>query len=201
MKIKIIGVLIVILAFFFTCIYVQGLDIHILKSINLNRDKSFDFFFIWLTDSAAIVAYGTPFLLLLISLIKRNNVAQRNSLYVIISLVSAGIIVTSLKYSIDRTRPFLTYSFIQSVSDGGSPSFPSGHTSDAFVLATSLTLIYRKWYVILPFLIWALAVAYSRMDLGVHYPSDVMGGIIIGSGSALLCYGVRKRFNEQQINA
>jgi membrane-associated phospholipid phosphatase len=67
-------------------------------------------------------------------------------------------------------------------------SFPSGHTSNAFVTATSLSLNFKKWYVILPTYAWATAVGYSRMHMGVHYPSDVFAGAIVGAGSALITY-------------
>ncbi|MFY7909200.1 MAG: phosphatase PAP2 family protein, partial [Emticicia sp.] len=54
--------------------------------------------------------------------------------------------------------------------------------------ATSLSLTFRKWYVVIPAYTWASAAAYSRLHLGVHYPSDVLAGAAIGAGSAWLCY-------------
>jgi membrane-associated phospholipid phosphatase len=65
---------------------------------------------------------------------------------------------------------------------------PSGHTSTAFATATSLSMAYPKWYVIIPSYAWASSVGYSRMHLGVHYPSDVFIGAIVGSGSAFLTH-------------
>lgn len=106
--------------------------------------------------------------------------------------VSAGTTLL-LKYSIDRPRPFETYSFIVKLSDAGSPSFPSGHTSNAFATATSLSLAIPKWYVTAPALLWASAVGYSRMHLGVHYPSDVLVGAAIGAGSAFLSHYLNRR--------
>lgn len=89
-----------------------------------------------------------------------------------------------MKYGFNRKRPFVTYpDLITKKSEAGSPSFPSGHTSQAFATATSLSLAYPKWYVIAPSLLWAGAVGYSRMELGVHYPSDVLVGALIGIGS------------------
>ena len=55
-------------------------------------------------------------------------------------------------------------------------------------MATSLTLATKKWYVALPAYLWASGVAYSRMYLGVHYPSDLLGGIVIGVGTSLLTW-------------
>jgi len=105
-----------------------------------------------------------------------------------------------LKYSINRTRPFNKYSFITKKSAGGNPSFPSGHTSGAFATATSLCLAYPKWYVIATSYLWAGTVAYSRMHLGVHYPSDVIGGIIVGMGSSYIAYKLQKWINKKYFN-
>jgi membrane-associated phospholipid phosphatase len=66
------------------------------------------------------------------------------------------------------------------------------------MLATSLSLQYPKWYVIAPAYLYAGTVAYSRMDLGVHYPSDVLSGAIIGSGSAYITYKINRKIKWQQ---
>ena len=195
MKINVLGFL------FITALICYYYDIAILKAINLNRDTSLDFLFTCITNSAAPLAYGIPFLLLMVGLIKGNSLQQKNAFYIIVSVLLCAAITSIFKYSINRPRPFITYSFLQSIAEGGSPSFPSGHTCDAFVLATAISLAYKKWYIAIPFFLWAFSVGYSRIDLGVHYPSDVLGGIIIGSGSALLCNEIRKQFNKQQINA
>ncbi|HEU4788615.1 MAG TPA: phosphatase PAP2 family protein, partial [Flavobacterium sp.] len=53
-------------------------------------------------------------------------------------------------------------------------------------------------YVIAPSFLWAGAVGYSRMYLGVHYPTDVLAGAIVGSGSAFLCYKLNKWINKKR---
>lgn len=180
--------LIIILLFPVISIHSQNIDIDILKDINLNRNKQFDGVFRGITNSASAVAYAVPLLLLGYGFMKKDSTTKQKAFYISVTVASSAIISTIIKNSVNRPRPFITYSFIEKVSSGGSPSFPSGHTSDAFALATSLSIAYPKWYVIIPSYAWAGAVGYSRMDLGVHYPSDVLAGAIIGAGSAYLCY-------------
>lgn len=189
------------LALLLASICISGVDIRLLQYINLHRNTSLDRTFIYITNSAAMLAYGIPILLILVSLFKEDSIAQKNSLYIISAVIVSALIASACKYGIARPRPFLTYSFIQSVAEGGSPSFPSGHTCDAFALATAISLTYRKWYIVVPFFLWALLVGYSRMDLGVHYPSDVLGGIIIGFNAALLCHITRYWINKKKGNA
>jgi membrane-associated phospholipid phosphatase len=59
-------------------------------------------------------------------------------------------------------------------------------------LITECGLIMR-WYVIVPAFIWAGTVGFSRMYLGVHYPSDVLMGAVIGSGTAYLTHIINKK--------
>lgn len=105
------------------------------------------------------------------------------------SILVSGTITLGLKYAVDRPRPFVTHSDItQKDQHVGPYSFPSGHTAQAFALATSVSLCYPKWYVIAPSFAWAFTVGYSRMWLGVHYPGDVLTGAIIGTASAFGTY-------------
>lgn len=64
-------------------------------------------------------------------------------------------------------------------------SFPSGHTSTAFVIATSLSLSYPEWYVVVPAAAWAGSMGLTRVWHGVHYPSDVLVGAAIGTTAAV----------------
>lgn len=128
-----------------------------------------------------------------IALGTKNKLMQRKSITIFAGIVTAAALTTTLKYSINRTRPYETYPQIIKKTSGGSPSFPSGHTSDAFATATAFSLAHPKWYVIAPAYFWAASVGYSRIYLGVHYPSDVLVGAFVGAGSAYLCHVINKK--------
>jgi membrane-associated phospholipid phosphatase len=96
-------------------------------------------------------------------------------------LIIASLTSFTLKNLIMRERPFQVYPDIEKLSEAGSYSFPSGHTLEAFAIAVALSMFFPRKRIVLPLIIWASIVAYSRVVLGVHYPTDVLAGIIIGS--------------------
>ncbi|HNW89257.1 MAG TPA: phosphatase PAP2 family protein [Bacteroidales bacterium] len=185
---KIITIITLLLVLSSANIYSQNFDIDLLRKINLNRNRNLDNTFRVITNSVRPAQIGVPIILYGLSLTTKDSVMRRNFFYVGASILTTMAVTTILKVSINRPRPFVTYPDIEKETDVGSHSFPSGHTSDAFALATSVSLAYPKWYVIVPLYLWAGSVGYSRMHLGVHYPSDVLAGAVIGAGSAYLCY-------------
>ncbi len=196
LKIKVITKIIFFLSFL---PLIKDIDIGLLRDINLNyRNEHFDGFFQIITNSVATFTIATPAIMCAVGWLTNNYVLKNKSIYIIISNVTVAFFSTALKYIVDRPRPFIIYSDIQKLTGGGSPSFPSGHTSDAFAFATSLSIVYPKWYIIIPSYIWAGAVGYSRMHLGVHYPSDVLAGAILGSASAWLCYKANQRIHKKK---
>lgn len=167
----------------------QNPDINILKSINNNRIESLDGTFRFITNTAAPVTILTPAVLIGTGLIAKDSALTYKSIYVGLSICATAVASKIIKQAVNRTRPFDKYpDKVIKLSTGGSPSFPSGHTSNAFAFATSMSLAFPKWYVIAPTYTWAGLVAFSRLHLGVHYPSDVAAGMIIGAGTAFFSY-------------
>lgn len=185
----------IFLLFFPAVLFSQNLDISILRSINSPETLPSDDFFRFVSNSEIYVALGIPSAMAATGLIKDDKELLRNACVIFGSAAIASGITIIFKYSVNRDRPYVTYPDITKKANVGSPSFPSGHTSSAFSTATSLSLVYPKWYIIVPTYTWAGTVAYSRMHLGVHYPSDVLAGAIIGAGSAWLSYAVNKKLN------
>lgn len=173
-------------------------EVEWLRIINQARPTQLDGFFQFITDSVSYLSWGIPIILIMIALAQKQNFWQMKSVYVLFSVALASLLSFILKHIIDRVRPFETYDFLEKLSVGGSPSFPSGHTTAAFALSVGLIIAYPKWYIILPAILWAILAGYSRMSLGVHYPSDVLAGFLLGVGSAIICMRYYK-FKERKL--
>jgi undecaprenyl-diphosphatase len=90
-----------------------------------------------------------------------------------------------LKNSLKRPRPKMAIPGLKCLIVASDKfSFPSGHSSRAFLLATVLVVVYGVPAFAMVF--WAGGVALSRVLLGVHYPGDVLAGAGLGSAIALL---------------
>ncbi|RTY67188.1 phosphatase PAP2 family protein [Flavobacterium sp. LB2P53] len=184
--------------FCMTFVNAQNNDINILRDINVDRNKNLDPTFKLITNSAVPIGLVTPIIIYSVGLLKKDNAAKKEAIFVGEAFLVNAFITTALKHTIKRQRPFKTYPDIDQAASTVGYSFPSGHTSSAFATATSLSLAYHKWYVIAPSFVWASAVGYSRMHLGVHYPSDVVAGAVLGSGSAYLTYKANKWLNKKR---
>ena len=98
--------------------------------------------------------------------------------------------INGLKALTQRSRPYWRVEGITSRSfryspdgpEGNSYAFPSGHAAMSFAIVTSWSLSHPEWYVWAPGAVWAAAVSVSRIWLGVHYPSDVLAGMVLGIG-------------------
>lgn len=92
----------------------------------------------------------------------------------------------SLKNTLKRPRPPNAIPGFNSLIVASDKfSFPSGHSSGAFLLATALVVVYGG--PVLAIYLWAAGVALSRVLLGVHFPGDILAGALMGSSIALAC--------------
>ena len=172
----------------------QNWDINTVKTIN---DWNIHDLSRGISHSGVILPVGVPTAMGIYALIQKDQALLKDAIYIGTSVIEALSLTYGLKYTINRQRPYEKYlDKIRPIEPEDSPSFPSGHTTAAFSLATSLSITYPKWYVIAPSAIWACGVGLARINQGVHYPSDVLTGAAIGVGCAFVNVYVNRWLNK-----
>ena len=163
----------------------QGLDDRIMVHLSENRTPKQTDFFMFLSKYNNLVNVAVPAGVLAGGVISNDKGTRQDALYIASSSAINFLVTTAIKKIVRRPRPFNGRVKINAVYHPGSTSFPSGHSSSSFTTATALSQVYSKWYVIAPAYLWAGAMGYSRMYLGVHYPTDVATGALLGTSTAL----------------
>jgi membrane-associated phospholipid phosphatase len=165
-------------------------DVTLFRTINNGRSE----FLGHLVDVNNALVYPlivvAPVGFLSYGVLTRSEYEKDTGLLVGVSEIVSFGLGYGLKEIVKRDRPYTALTDVHfSGAEVGDPySFPSGHATTAFALATSLSLRYPRPAVYIPLHLWALFVAYGRVYLGVHYPSDVLVGGAIGSGTAVLVH-------------
>ena len=114
----------------------------------------------------------------------------RARLCAVIALVAVGIndgvVVNTIKHAVHRPRPCIALpDVVERLGCTTSGSMPSAHAANWFAATMIVFIFYRrKLWLLLPVAFMAVAVSFSRIYNGVHYPSDVLAGAIIGAGTA-----------------
>lgn len=175
----------------------QNWDINTLHQINSWDGKFIRNYNKIISRTEPYIAVGVPVAMALAAWVKHDKELLKDAIYVGTSVAGAFVVTYGMKFLVDRERPYDKYpDRLHPYSYESSPSFPSSHTSSAFALATSLCIRYPKWYVIGPSALWACSVGMSRMNEGVHYPSDVLAGAVMGMGCAVANIYVNRWLNK-----
>ena len=166
--------------------------------------SSFDYLlFQWLNGFAgasaifdAIIIFSGMYLIFIIAaavlaIIWRAKSQERLSrvFYVLASIILGEALVGGVRFIYQQPRPFEIFNLPnQLLYHSMGNAFPSGHATAAFALATAAFLWNRKWGAILYGA--AFLVGTSRVIGGIHWPTDIIAGAIIGSWSALMAYAI-----------
>lgn len=164
--------------------YLDELDANALLAINGLNDAFQDMFW-WMVS-----AKWASLLLLLALLWILMHQNRRHALLVLAMLVLAIVLADQvssglIKHLVERLRP--THdpdleSMVHVINGyrGGMYGFVSSHAANSFAAVTLMSLVMRHRAVTISLLVWALLQCYSRMYLGVHYPGDILGGMLVG---------------------
>jgi undecaprenyl-diphosphatase len=124
----------------------------------------------------------------------RRGIATRRA--VVAAGLSAGLALAAAQVIarvVDRPRPFVGHPGAVHLfaSHAADPGFPSDHATAAFAIAVALLVRSRPWGAAA--LAAATLLAVTRVAMGIHYPTDVLAGALVGTLAALLLHGPRVR--------
>jgi membrane-associated phospholipid phosphatase len=163
--------------------WLHSLDVSLFRAINLGLSNGF---LDWLMPIFAWNAFFVPAVIVL-GIVLLCKGGRRGRIFVlllaIILALGDSFVINTIKHALARPRPFheITDAHLL-VGYGQSASMPSSHTSTWFAAMLIACVFYRRTiWVMLPL---ALIVAFSRVYVGAHYPSDVIAGAILGMGYA-----------------
>ncbi len=178
----------------------RSIDIGLFRAINSSETHAWlDAFFVAIsTTKYALPIYIAGLLAMIVAGVRNRSTLQgKTYLWCAVLLVATITVIDKashylLKEVIQRPRPYLTLTDVHQLVGSGGGSFPSNHAMNTAAMAVILGWA-MPW--IRPYAwLYATLAAFSRVYCGVHYPSDVLGGMAIG---ALVGYGVTKLADRQ----
>ncbi len=185
----------------------KGYDRNLLLGINSHHNEWIDVVMFYISE----IWICLPLFIYWVSLfIKKYEIKK---VIILLFFLVALITLTDqtsnrVKHSVKRYRPTHNLEIkdqIHTVNDyqGGQYGFFSGHAANTFGIAMLLFLLFKEHSILIrsSFFVWAGITAYSRLYLGVHYPSDILVGIVVGLIWGYVIYQLiqftfKKYFNE-----
>lgn len=176
--------------------WAPGFDVQTMRAIADHRDAT-------VTSVAGIVTHAGSFALLvpvsIAVLVLHRWKRPADDIALLVIAAGSALLPSVVKLIVARPRPT-----IEQLSHLSSLSFPSEHTTQAAAICLTIAILLSKglnrgWRVLAIVLavVIALVVAWSRVYLGVHYPSDVAAGLLLGWGWALLVFHwARPKLND-----
>lgn len=164
---------------------IKEIDVYILEFVNRKiRCKALDGVMSYITflGSSAFCA-----IFVIITFLLRDKGTKNLGILTALSIITSGGITYIIKRLKNRIRPYIKIPTLVIKKIGVDDySFPSGHTTAAFSVGVSIALSFSSLAVIS--IVIASLVGFSRIYLGVHYPTDVGAGAVVGTLSALCMY-------------
>ncbi|MCE5330717.1 MAG: phosphatase PAP2 family protein [Bacteroidales bacterium] len=183
---------------------INSLDTELLLFVNGLHNSFFD----ELMYTFSQIFVWIPFYVSVLYLIIISH-KKKDAIWVILSLVLCIVIADQvasgiIKEAVQRLRPSRNPALegmihIVNGYTGGKYGFVSSHAANSFGFALLSSLVFKqKTYTAFVF-IWAAIVSYSRIYLGVHYPFDILGGMVVGVMAALIVYFALKKLQPSSL--
>lgn len=144
----------------------------------------------------ALMIYSTEYLIfvtpvLMFILAKDGGVNERKAFIMSLLAIPVSILLIKIIHLIYfEPRPFITYQILPLVTEASNASFPSRHTTIMAIFAFASTYYKHQWGLLIVILMALVGV--SRIYVGVHYPIDIIGGILTGLVSIIITKQVVK---------
>ncbi len=184
---------------------IKQLDIELLLCINSHHSDFFDQFMFLFSNRFVWIAF---YISVIITIFVRN---KKSAIWLILLLVACIVLADQISSSVikdlvQRLRPtkeadLAPFLHIVNNYSGGLYGFVSSHAANTFGFALLSSLIFRNKLYSWSVFIWAGITSYSRIYLGVHYPSDILGGIIVGLSVASVLMLLIKKYKPQLLTA
>ena len=113
------------------------------------------------------------------------------------ALIARFGVTEIIRFFYHRPRPFMVYPKIHALFVDNEWAFPSGHATFFFAMASATFFFNKKWGTAL--FISTIAVTTSRVVAGVHYPSDILGGMLIGIAVAYIVFYLAEKWRNKII--
>lgn len=161
----------------------------------------------WLTDLFTGITHLGDFTFIVILLLTftayfliRKKQWQTPLWYILTVALGAGLLNQLMKFLFQRPRPDEVFHLVEQ----GGYSFPSGHSMGSMITYGALLfLVFQfaktpviRWLAVIVLCSLILLIGYSRVYLGVHYPSDIIGGFSLGAAWLVLCFGFYRQQTE-----
>ena len=172
----------------------SSLDVRLFRSINSNRSTLKDNLIPMFNASFMTTIVTVPIGMIIYGASTRRDYDENTGFLLTVAAMTNFGLTFGIKTFSSRLRPYLSLRnvYYRLILAESLYSFPSGHASHSFCMATMFALRYpAQPYIYLPMYAWSLIICYGRSYFGLHYPVDLLGGISIGAISSILVYSLR----------
>lgn len=150
----------------------------------------------FISDLSTPLLIVVALLALYMGFVRKQEAQKQFGIFLSGAFAMNAISTTLLKHAVARVRPFHINELIDKLGSGGSYSFPSGHSADAILLAMVVWRFFPDKTIRFLAVCWFVLIPFTRIYLGVHYPSDVLGSFLIAWMSMCVAKNIENKTSK-----